>query len=46
MMSHFTPGSEPKAGRCYAGPSAAVIVQLGCDVLDKGAVWSGLPDEG
>lgn len=27
-----------------SGPSAAVTVQPGCDVLDKGAVWSGLPD--
>lgn len=27
------------------GPSAAVTVELGCDVLDKGAVWPGLPWE-
>ena len=27
------------------GPSAAVTAELGCDVLDKGAVWAGLPWE-
>lgn len=27
----------------YTGPRAAFTVELRCDVLDKGAVWPGLP---
>lgn len=42
LMSYFPLGSEQKAGRqFYVWPSAAVTVELGCDVLDKRADQAG-----